>query len=312
MLLAIGESWADALVPNLDIGQPTWFQGLCIFPLFGVEESSVEYLLAEEAVRQGLGSAKEVGDHGSISQIVFENKADVPMLLLEGQEFVGSHQNRVLNTTVLVSAHTTLMIPVSCVEKGRWGDSTQEFSPSHVSPSSVRYVLKSSVHQSLAGGSGHTSNQGAVWDTVRRQQTTLNVRSQSEALNDTYRAAEERLAAFRRKLRYVDEAAGMAVALGSRIVSVDVFDRASTCEQVWPRMVNGLALDALEQEANGFDVHPDADKVTSLLQTARESTWTETKAVGLGQEFRLAFDGHHASALTMDEIPVHLSIMAAR
>jgi hypothetical protein len=42
------------------------------------------------------------------------------LLLLDGEELVGAKQNRILNTTVLVDAHVTVTIPVSCVEQGRW------------------------------------------------------------------------------------------------------------------------------------------------------------------------------------------------
>ena len=38
------------------------------------------------------------------------NRADRPLLLLD--------ENRILNTTVLVDAHTEVTIPVSCVEQG--------------------------------------------------------------------------------------------------------------------------------------------------------------------------------------------------
>jgi len=43
------------------------------------------------------------------------NGADRPLLLLDGEELIGAKQNRILNTTVLVAAHTEVTIPVSCV-----------------------------------------------------------------------------------------------------------------------------------------------------------------------------------------------------
>ena len=46
---------------------------------------------------------------------------DRPLLLLDGEELIGAKQDRILNTTVLVAAHTEVTIPVSCVEQGRCG-----------------------------------------------------------------------------------------------------------------------------------------------------------------------------------------------
>jgi hypothetical protein len=39
----------------------------------------------------------------------------------DGEQLVGAKQNRILNMTVLVAAETEVTIPVSCVERGRWG-----------------------------------------------------------------------------------------------------------------------------------------------------------------------------------------------
>jgi ARG and Rhodanese-Phosphatase-superfamily-associated Protein domain len=38
----------------------------------------------------------------------------------DGQELVGAKQNRVLNVTVLIEAESEVLLPLSCVEEGRW------------------------------------------------------------------------------------------------------------------------------------------------------------------------------------------------
>jgi hypothetical protein len=48
--------------------------------------------------------------------------------MLDGEELIGAKQNRVLNLTILAGARSSLIIPVSCVEAGRWNMQSQHFS----------------------------------------------------------------------------------------------------------------------------------------------------------------------------------------
>ena len=52
------------------------------------------------------------------------NKSEVMVLILDGEELVGAKQNRIVNTTILIPAKETVLIPVSCVEQGRWSYDT--------------------------------------------------------------------------------------------------------------------------------------------------------------------------------------------
>ena len=65
-------------------------------------------------------------------------------------------------------------------------------------------------------------------------------------MSDTFEAHRKRLDEFRGKLDYVKGAIGAAVAVGGKVVACDLFDKPSTCEKVWKRLLSGVMLDALE------------------------------------------------------------------
>jgi hypothetical protein len=46
---------------------------------------------------------------------------------VDGDELVGAKQNRILNLTILVGGEQKLVIPVTCVEQGRWRYRNPEF-----------------------------------------------------------------------------------------------------------------------------------------------------------------------------------------
>ena len=64
----------------------------------------------------------------AIKIMLVNNTGDSRVLFLEGEELRGAKQNRVLNTSVLIAAHSKTTIPVSCVEQGRWQYRSRHFS----------------------------------------------------------------------------------------------------------------------------------------------------------------------------------------
>src|SRR6516165_4332122 len=107
---------------GIEIGRSTQFRNLTLFPL--VRRSTpvrpLDYLLLEDGITQGKVRVTEVHAGGSVPELRLENNADLPVLLVDGEELVGAKQNRVLNLTILAPAKRTTVIPVSCVEAGRW------------------------------------------------------------------------------------------------------------------------------------------------------------------------------------------------
>src|SRR3990172_1414705 len=227
--------------PEIRIGDPIRHEGLAVFPVFAEPIRGVDYDLSDEAINKGTVTVEEVSEAGSVPDLSVENKGDVRILFLEGEELVGAKQNRVLNTSVLIAAHTKSKIPVSCVEAGRWGYKSRRFGSGGThSPSMLRRVLKASVSKSVRAKRGHRSDQGEVWEEVARQQKALGAFSGTSAMSDTFEAHRKRLDEFREKLHYVEGAVGAAVAVGGKVVTIDLFDKPTTCGRVWNRLLSEI------------------------------------------------------------------------
>src|SRR5207253_5296333 len=135
---------------------------------------NVPYVLSDEVLKDGTVTVEEVGEAGSVPDLVVDNKTDKLILFLEGEELRGAKQNRVLNTTVLVASKSKIKIPVSCVEQGRWRYTSRHFASggTHCSPK-LRHILKKTVLKSALEGGSHRSDQGEVWGEVSRQMASL-------------------------------------------------------------------------------------------------------------------------------------------
>src|SRR5262249_32188686 len=230
------EERAMSTLPDVRVGDPIRHQALAVFPLFSAADGAVDYLLSDEAIQAGSVTVQEVNEGGSVPNLLVTNQGDSRVLFLEGEELRGAKQNRVLNTSVLVAAHTTTPIPVSCVEQGRWRYRTKHFvSGGSHSSSKLRHILKKSSYESMKAGFGYASDQGEVWEEVRRQMDSLGSSSDTAAMSDTYATYQGRLTEFRERLKYVEGASGLAVAVGTKVVALDLFDKPSTCSKVWDR-----------------------------------------------------------------------------
>lgn len=298
-------------LPPFRVGDPVRHEALSLFPLFSESPHQVDYHLADSALADGFVLVQEINEGGSVPELLVENTGDVRVLFLEGEELVGAKQNRILNTSVLVAAHTKTKIPVSCVEQGRWGYSTPDFklSGSHT-PYKLRQSLKSSVTRSIKEKRGHSSDQGEVWKQVACFNMAHDVDSQTMAMSDTFDFHQDKIADYRKEIPYVNGASGVVVAVGDRILSVDLFDKPATCEKVWNRLLTGVVFEALKAEKTEKTIQV-AD-VEHLLATAGDLPWEQCDAIGEGEEYRAESpQGDQASALTLENAIVHGSLVTA-
>jgi hypothetical protein len=198
---------------------------------------------------------------------------------------------------------------VSCVEQGRWRYVSRAFeSGKYTSPHQLRHVLRASVSRSLRTDRSLCSDQGEVWDEVARQQRTLGAPSPTHAMADTFEAHREHLEACRENLDYAEGAHGLAIGIGDRIASFDVFDSPRTCRRVWDRILSGAVLAALERDEP--ESRPDAAEVERLLREAAELAWEAFESVGAGSQYRAeSAEGSQGAALVLDEVVVHGSMV---
>lgn len=129
-------------------------------------------------------------------------------------------------------------------------------------------------------------------------------------MSDAFESYQDRIREYREKLTYVEGASGIAVAIGDRILSVDLFDKPTTCEKVWDRLLSGVFFDALE--ASQSDTHVSVAQVEQLVGSTNDLPWEPSDAVGEGEEYRAeSTRGDYATALSLDDTVVHGSLITA-
>jgi hypothetical protein len=158
-----------------------------------------------------------------------------------------------------------------------------------------------------AAGAGRSIGQASLWQAIRRKHRATATRSERENLSDTLDTHRSRVEDLRRNLPYVEDSSGIAVAIGGQTVGIDIFDKPATLEKIWDRLVQGIAIDALEicmitRRTSGTDR-------SVKLYMSRVKRWRQVETVGLGEAYRAQDDdGTLATALVKDGTLLHLSL----
>ncbi len=309
------------MVGTLEYGTAVKFRNLTMVPVQSRANGEPPYLLFREAVERGLTQVTEVGG-GVVPEVALENSADVPVLLVAGEELIGAKQNRMVNLTILAPDKSKIVIPVSCVEAGRWRPVSARFSPAdHLVFSRLRARSASHVTESLRSEGRRATRQHVVWDSIAEQCRVFGTESGTGAVDAIFERHRDDLGEFVHAMQWREGQAGAAFLIDDRPAGIDVFDHPGTMRKMLPKLVRSYAVDALSEEAlrkvrreppegasggasGGAPGEPAAAepvdavaRIREWLSTMDDSGVTVAPAVGMGQDFRLDCGEITAAAL---------------
>ncbi len=78
---------------NIELGKHQKFKNMGIIPLSTSVNHDPEYITLKEALYKNQLTVKEVSHGGSVPELKVINKAEIAILLLDGEELVGAKQN---------------------------------------------------------------------------------------------------------------------------------------------------------------------------------------------------------------------------
>ena len=297
---------------SLLVDQPSHFRNLTVFPLIRPKQTGSEsdYLLLDGGISSGLVHVAELHASGTVPELRLENKADKPVLLLNGEELMGAKQNRVLNLTILAPSKCVIVIPVSCVEAGRWHMNSPDFEPAgHVMYSEARAEQVSQVTQSMRSCGTPSSDQGSVWRNIAAKAARLRSVSPTGAMSDIYRSHAASVEAFVRAFSWQEQQSGTAFCIGGRLFGIDVFDHPKVMQRLLPKLLRSYALDALDRAPETSAPANEGELTTFVTRIGQAQTYSD-KALGLGKDVRFNGQDVTGAALWAEGRYVHICAFA--
>jgi hypothetical protein len=297
---------------EIKIGAKQSHKNMTLYCLLAAHEVNVDFLTLDEALEQGALSITEVSDDGSVPELMVINRSDHKVLLLDGEELLGAKQNRVLNVTVLIAAHSETGIPVSCVEHGRWSYRSREFGSARRAMSADLKRKKSqSVRENLRTAGSFASAQGMVWQEIDAKFARMAAApSPTMALSDLYERHQDMAEDFLKSFNPVDNQIGMIVFIDGEVAGAEFLPKFDSFKKSHSKQVHSYVMDALETAPSYEKSKIKASKTqaSKILGSAGEASAEKRKSVALGEDVRLESNELVGAGLEFDGQLLQMSI----
>jgi hypothetical protein len=278
----------DPSFASIELGAPQVHRNIVVFPILSPSHDDARWLTLGEALEQQLLTVTEVSQGGSVPELAVINRADRPVLLLDGEELIGAKQNRVLNTTILLKEHSETIVPVSCTEHGRWSYISAAFADSKVLMAHRARAHKSrSVSESLAASAGYQSDQGGVWQEIAALHSSIGSTSPTGAMHDAYKARERELDQCVASFSAVPGQTGLLVVIDDQVAGFDLIPHPEIYARQHTKLVKSYLIDSIAQ-TNPRAADPDAAGVQAdeFLRAAAECPVRKFPSIGYGTDCR--------------------------
>lgn len=269
---------SEAVLPSTlseryTLGAPTTVGTLTAWPVLDLAPGTRgEVITLAQALAAKTATVSEVGGRGSVPALTLRNHGKLPILAVVGDIVIGGKQDRVVAATTVIEAGATVQIAVNCVEQGRWdaGAGGNGFGYGGRGEGDLVKTVQ------LA------KNQVATWAKVaevneeKAARLRGAARAKLEPSSGTYRAslateevsaeAAPLVAALLPALQADARTTGLVAAVGSEIVSAEVFGDRAAWTDARGAVLRALALEALGNAAAGPP--PGTDAATRFLHDA--------------------------------------------
>jgi hypothetical protein len=295
----------STLIRRVRTREPVVIGGLSVVALCLDAAGGPDADLLEEGLEQKTTSLREVSESGVVAKVRVDHQGARVLLLVDGEQLIGAKQNRIVNSSFLVASGTSVELPVSCVERGRWRDVSKGFSASGttLSVTARREKLKR-VTTSLRTSQTFDADQNAVWRDVDSYLERTGVRSHTSAFDDAYQTRSSHVETTLEGLAPVPGQVGIAAVRGNELIGLDLFGSAALYSRAWRKVARGLLAEVFADPTDTTNAKMVVDRALEALARAPASATTPP---GCGTTHHGEAGGTTFTALEHEQALYHLT-----
>ncbi|MEO0275732.1 MAG: DUF6569 family protein [candidate division WOR-3 bacterium] len=292
-------------IERIEVGEPFFIKNLLLYPLYFENGSKFNPFSLDEALNNKIVRIEEVNG-GKINEVIFKNLSNERVFAIDGEEIIGALQNRVINTAFLAEEKTEFLLPVTCVEEGRWSGNKKEFSSGEMSFVTIRSVLCKTVNKSLYEKKKFEANQSIVWEKVRETLKSLKVNSKTLSMHDTYNQCKDEIEKYIEDLNF-NSANGLIAFAGKDFLCMDFFNSKNLFNKYKLKILKGYAIDALSRRNETTNIRK-KEEIEEIIHEIKNSKKDKFKSISLGNEIRFETKNFVGRALEYNDEILHLAV----
>ena len=287
------------------VSEPSRKNNLSVFFLSTEEKKVDNFLCFFESLKKDLVSVNEVNERGSVRYLKLSNKSNQKILVLESEVITGNalKQDRVVDRTTLIPENTTIMLQVKCCEKNRWSPAVAN----NLSVSDTLFFSKGRLDNSIDIYEKSKTDQFKIWDNISERLKDFKIRSFTGSTEEIYQKRkkdiEDLLLSFKPKFNSL----GVAIAIGNRIVSIDIFSDLNIFNIYFPRILRSVIIDSYTKKP--YQNFICKENVYKLLRQFEKAVKKLHKSPGgcLGEEIKFSNNQVVGSYLQYNDMMIHFS-----
>ena len=294
------------LIDSITFGEQQTYRNMSIIPLFHNNGDKLTYKMLSDSVKNKVVEITEISDSGHVPELKVINHSENRVLIVDGEQFIGAKQNRVINATVLLEAKSTTIINVACVEQGRWNYSkNRNFEDSeHLMNYEIRSQRMASVSENLKMSKRFHADQSEVWENVASFSRKAEVHSPTMAMEDVYTNKMNIINDYKNEFKLAENQKGMVIFINGEIAGIEYLSSADGFASISEKLINSYSSTAIFDNKD-FKAVDLTDKCKDFLNYIKYGYEGQYKSVGLGEDIRYESQAGYASALVHESEVVH-------
>jgi hypothetical protein len=290
---------------NFDISEPKQKNNIVLFYLSNQKKIVNNYITFPEAFSKNLVNVEEVNNKGVVRYLKVTNISDQKLLILDSEQIIGNgiKQNRVVDSTTLISEYTSVTLKVSCCEKNRWSPAVSN----ELMLSDSLYFSKGRINNFTDIYTKQKTDQFKIWEDISDKLKEFESKSFTGTTEDIYKKRRNNVEEIVGSFNPGPNDIGVAIAIGNCLVSLDLFLSNEMFKIYLPKLIRSIALDSFKKTGyKSFVKTKDVHKLLRLIDKS-EKKIDKLNDGTLGQQIRFNSELVVGSCLYFEEKMIHFS-----